>query len=91
MPSSARARMDPDLVAPVLTALASPECRLNGEYLVTGGGQPVVEWGTVLLPNGPDLSPPQLHALLAESGRGEPREYRVSVDAFDDLMSGGPS
>jgi NAD(P)-dependent dehydrogenase (short-subunit alcohol dehydrogenase family) len=37
MPSAARARMDPDLVAPVLTALASPECRLNGEYLVTGG------------------------------------------------------
>jgi hypothetical protein len=31
MPSEARGRMDPDLVAPVLTALASPECRLNGE------------------------------------------------------------
>jgi steroid 5-alpha reductase family enzyme/NAD(P)-dependent dehydrogenase (short-subunit alcohol dehydrogenase family) len=39
MPASARPRLDPDLVAPVLTALASPECRLNGEYLVTGGGQ----------------------------------------------------
>ena len=39
MPSEARGRMDPDLVAPVLTALASPECRLNGEYLVTGGGR----------------------------------------------------
>jgi short chain dehydrogenase len=52
MPSAARARMDPDLVAPVLTALASPQCRLNGEYLVTGGGRlrrvSVVEWGTVL-------------------------------------------
>jgi hypothetical protein len=95
MPSEARGRMDPDLVAPVLTALASPECRLNGEYLVTGGGRlrraSVVEWGTVLLPNGPDLSPGQLSALLAESGRGEPREYRVSVDAFNDLMSGGTS
>jgi NAD(P)-dependent dehydrogenase (short-subunit alcohol dehydrogenase family) len=95
MPTSARPRMDPDLVAPVLTALASPECRLNGEYLVTGGGRlrraSVVEWGTVLLPNGPGLSPGQLHALLAESGRGEPREYRVAVDAFNDLMSGGAS
>jgi NAD(P)-dependent dehydrogenase (short-subunit alcohol dehydrogenase family) len=95
MPPAARARMDPDLVAPVLTALASPECRLNGEYLVTGGGRlrraSVVEWGTVLLPNGPGLRPSQLHALLAESGRGEPREYRVSVDAFNDLMPGGPS
>ena len=82
-------------MAPVLTALASPECRLNGEYLVTGGGRlrraSVVEWGTVLLPNGPGLSPGQLHALLAESGRGEPREYRVAVDAFNDLMSGGAS
>ena len=69
MPPEVRARMGPDLVAPVLTALASPECRLNGEYLVTGGGRlrraSVVEWGTVLLPNGPDLSPVQLHALLA--------------------------
>ena len=95
MASAARARMDPDLVAPVLTALASPECRLNGEYLVTGGGRlrraSVVEWGTVILPNVPGLSPSQLHALLAESRRGEPREYRVAVDAFNDLMSGGPS
>ena len=95
MPPAARARMDPDLVAPVLTALASPQCGLNGEYLVTGGGRlrraSVVEWGTVLLPNGPGLRPSDLHALLAESGRGEPREYRVSADAFNDLMSGGPS
>ena len=92
MPAPARPRLDPDLVAPVLTALASPECRLNGEYLVTGGSRlrraSVVEWGTVLLPNGPGLSPAQLHALLAESGRGEPREYRVAADAFRDLMSG---
>ena len=48
MPALARPRMDPDLVAPVLTALVSPECRLNGEY-------------------------------------------RVAVDAFNDLMSGGAS
>src|SRR5439155_930857 len=64
MPASARPRLNPDLVAPVLTALASPECRLNGEYLVTGGGRlrraSVVEWGTVLLPNGPGLSPGQV-------------------------------
>ena len=57
VPAAVRKLMDPDLVAPVLTALASPECRLNGEYIVTGGGRlrraSVVEWGTVLLPNGP--------------------------------------
>jgi NAD(P)-dependent dehydrogenase (short-subunit alcohol dehydrogenase family) len=95
MPSAARQEMDPDLVAPVLTALASPECRLNGEYVVTGGGRlrraSVVEWGTVLVPNDPDLGPDQLAALLAESGRGKPREFRVSVDAFDDLVAGSSS
>ena len=95
VPAAVRTRMEPDLVAPVLTALASPECRLNGEYIVTGGGRlrraSAVEWGTVLLPNGPDLSPSQLHVLLAESGRGEPREFRVAVDAFYDLMGGDAS
>jgi NAD(P)-dependent dehydrogenase (short-subunit alcohol dehydrogenase family) len=94
-PAAVRTLMDPDLVAPVLTALASPEGQLNGEYIVTGGGRlrraSVVEWGTVLLPNGPGLSPGQLRALLAESGRGEPREFRVSVDAFYDLMDPGAS
>ena len=95
VPAAVRTLMEPDLVAPVLTALASPQCRLNGEYIVTGGGRlrraSVVEWGTVLLPNGPGLSPDQLQALLAESGRGEPREFRVSVDAFYDLMDPGTS
>jgi NAD(P)-dependent dehydrogenase (short-subunit alcohol dehydrogenase family) len=94
-PAAVRTLMEPDRVAPVLTALASPECRLNGEYIVTGGGRlrraSAVEWGTVLLPKGPGLSPGQLHALLAESGRGEPREFRVAVDAFHDLMEGGAS
>jgi NAD(P)-dependent dehydrogenase (short-subunit alcohol dehydrogenase family) len=93
MPSAARREMDPDLVAPVLTALASPDCRLNGEYIVTGGGRlrraSAVEWGTVHMPNDPDLRAADLEALLAESGRGQPREFRLSMDAFKDLMAGG--
>ncbi|MGH3237665.1 MAG: hypothetical protein ACRDOH_31290 [Streptosporangiaceae bacterium] len=60
--------------------------------MVTGGGRlrraSVVEWGTVPLPDDPDLSPEALAGLLAESGRGEPRELRASVDAFGDLMNG---
>jgi NAD(P)-dependent dehydrogenase (short-subunit alcohol dehydrogenase family) len=94
-PPAVGRRMDPDLVAPVLTALASPECRLSGEYVITGGGRlrraSVVEWDTVFIPNGPDLHPDQLHALLAESGAGKAHEYRVAVDAFNDFMSGGSS
>jgi NAD(P)-dependent dehydrogenase (short-subunit alcohol dehydrogenase family) len=94
MPPAARQRMDPDLVAPVLTALASPDGRINGEYVVTGGGRlrraSVVEWDTVFIPNEPDLHPGQLQALLAKSGSGKPHEYRVAVDAFNDLVSGDP-
>ncbi|MFY9891721.1 MAG: SDR family NAD(P)-dependent oxidoreductase [Streptosporangiaceae bacterium] len=89
MPASARQRMDPDAVAPVLTALASPQCTLNGEYIVTGGGRlrraSVVEWETVELPSGPDLTPAALADLLAASHQGQPREYRVAADAFADL------
>lgn len=93
-PPAVGRRMDPDLVAPVLTALASPECRLSGEYVITGGGRlrraSVVEWDTVFVPNGSDLHPDQLQALLAASGSGKPHEYRVAVDAFNDLMAGDP-
>ena len=92
MPPAARRAMEPDLVAPVLTALASPDCQLSGECIVTGGGRlrraSAVEWGTVFLPNGPDLRPDQLRALLAESGRGQPKEFGVSIDAFNDLVEG---
>jgi NAD(P)-dependent dehydrogenase (short-subunit alcohol dehydrogenase family) len=84
-----RERMTAEAVAPVLTALASPECGLNGEYIVTGGGllrrASAVEWGTVTLPAGDSLSAAGLADLLAESGRGEPREFGVSIDAFTDL------
>ena len=93
MPSQARQRTDPDLVAPVLTALASPQCQLNAEYIVTGGGRlrraSVVEWGTVDLPGTADLTPDDLAGLLAKSSTGEPHEFSVSIDAFEDLL-GGP-
>src|ERR1700685_4030366 len=93
MPSQARRQMEPDLVAPVLTALAREGCRLSGEYMVTGGGlgrrASVVEWQTMRLPADPDLSPEQLEDLLARSHKGEPREFRTAVDGFNDLMDGG--
>src|ERR1700722_18765941 len=85
-----RRRMTAEAVAPVLTAL---DCTLNGEYIVTGGGllrrASPVEWETVALPGGSSLSAAQLASLVEESGRGKPREFGVSVDAFTDL-AGGP-
>jgi NAD(P)-dependent dehydrogenase (short-subunit alcohol dehydrogenase family) len=93
MPPQVKAQLDPAAVAPVLTALASEGCRLNGEYIVTGGGRlrraSVVEWGTVELPGDPDLNPAELAGLLAQSRQGEPREFGVAIDAFTDLMADG--
>ena len=90
---SVRRRTTAEAVAPVLTALASPDCTLNGEYIVTGGGllrrASPVEWETVALPGGSSLSAAQLASLVEESGRGKPREFGVSADAFTDL-AGGP-
>ena len=40
------------------------------------------------LPDDPDLSPKALETLLARGHEGEPREFRVSADAFGDLMDG---
>jgi NAD(P)-dependent dehydrogenase (short-subunit alcohol dehydrogenase family) len=96
MPPEISAQMDPDLVAPVLTALASPDCQLNGEYLVAGGGRlrraSVVEWDTVALPSGDgDLTAAQLEELVGRSGRGKPREFGIAVDAFLDLIEGPAS
>jgi hypothetical protein len=60
--------------------------------VVSGGGRlrraSMVEWDTVRMPDDPDLSPGVLADLLARSRQGEPREFRVSVDAFTDLMGG---
>jgi hypothetical protein len=44
---------------------------------------------TVPLPDDPDLSPERLETLLAHSQAGEPKEFRVSVEAVNDLMDGG--
>ena len=94
LPLPVREQLDPDLVAPVLTALASEDCTLNGEYIVTGGGRlrraSVVEWETVQLPGGVELSAGQLAELLERSHEGEPREFGVAAQAFTDLMGRGP-
>lgn len=91
LPDGVRGRMDPAAVAPVLAALAGEDCTLNGEYIVAAGGRlrraSPVEWGTVDLPPGPDLTGGQLAGLLAHSSKGEPREFSVAIDAFTDLMA----
>ena len=83
--------MAPDAVAPALTALASEEGRLNGEYIVTGGagcaGRP---WW-----NGTPSSYRTVLASARTSSKpvGPERTWhaegvRVAADAFADLMEG---
>ena len=72
MPSSAAKRMDPDAVAPVLTALASPDCRLNGEYIVTGGGRLIMD---TIWPLGFVAIAVASFGLSAVKGRGAGRTH----------------
>ncbi|MGH3202494.1 MAG: hypothetical protein ACRDP5_10675 [Streptosporangiaceae bacterium] len=50
-----------------------------------------MEWQTVALPGGSSLSAASLSLLVEEGGRGKPREFGVSVDAFTDLAGFGRS
>jgi NAD(P)-dependent dehydrogenase (short-subunit alcohol dehydrogenase family) len=63
--------MRAELVAPVVGALAHPECTLNGEVIVAAGtglrSADSVEGGTVMLPAEDWLAPDELAAQVAKS------------------------
>lgn len=84
-------RMRPELVAPVVGALADPTCTLNGQVIVTGGGglrvANAVEHDTVPLPPAGRLSPTDLEHLLDRSRAGAPRAYAHAQDAFQSLVA----
>jgi NAD(P)-dependent dehydrogenase (short-subunit alcohol dehydrogenase family) len=88
-----RELMTADLVAPVVTALVDPDCELNGQVLISGGGglkaATAMEFGTVRLPAEDDLTPAALTALIAQSRETPPREFPDAETAFfafaDDL------
>jgi NAD(P)-dependent dehydrogenase (short-subunit alcohol dehydrogenase family) len=86
-----RELMSAEAVAPVVTALVDPECTLNGQVLISGGGllraASAVEFGPVSLP--PDrLTPTTLTALIAQSRLAPPREFPDAETAFLDFASG---
>ncbi|MFT4288749.1 SDR family NAD(P)-dependent oxidoreductase [Nocardioides sp.] len=84
-------QMRADLVAPVVGALASPDCTLNGEVIVTGGGglraADDVEWETVLLPESAPLTGPELSRLLDNSRAGQPHTFPEAQAAFQSLAA----
>lgn len=85
-----RDAMTAESVAPVVTALVDPRCRLNGQVLVAGGGglraASAVEWGTVALP-GDALDPDGLAALVAQSRAGAAHEYPDALAGFLDFAA----
>lgn len=84
-------RMSADVVAPVVGALADPQCTLNGEVIVAGGvgvrAADSIEGATVLLPGGAALSGADLSASLAHSRKGTAHAYRTADAAFQDFAA----
>ena len=81
--------MRPELVAPVVTALADPTSTLNGQVIVAAGSglrvADSVEGGTVRLPH--DLTPASLAELVATSRAGQPHTYAHAQEAFQDFAA----
>ncbi|MCK5892361.1 MAG: SDR family NAD(P)-dependent oxidoreductase [Aeromicrobium sp.] len=80
----------PELVAPVIGALADPACVLNGQVVVAAGSAvravDVVEHATVAHPPG-RLDPRDLEDLLDRSREGEPHTYSSAQEAFQSLLA----
>ncbi len=81
--------MRPELVAPVVTALADPTSTLNGQVIVAAGSglrvADSVEGGTVRLPA--DLTALTLAELVATSRSGPPHTYAHAQEAFQDFAA----
>ena len=80
----------PELVAPVVGALADPTCTLNGQVVVAAGSAvravDVVEHETVPHPPG-RLDPHDLAALLDRSRAGASHTYTSAQEAFQSLAA----
>jgi NAD(P)-dependent dehydrogenase (short-subunit alcohol dehydrogenase family) len=76
-------------VAPVVVALADPECRLNGESIVVGGGRlrraSAVDWASLELDDGV-RRPERLAEMIEQSCSGRPSEFPHALAAFEELM-----
>ncbi|MDN5745268.1 MAG: SDR family NAD(P)-dependent oxidoreductase, partial [Nocardioidaceae bacterium] len=84
------AALRPDLVAPIVTALARPDSTLNGEVIVAGANglraTETAETGTVLLPEGA-LTPEELGGLLEGSRAGQRHTFAEAQTAFQDFAA----
>jgi NAD(P)-dependent dehydrogenase (short-subunit alcohol dehydrogenase family) len=88
-------RLRPELIAPVVGALADRECHLNGQVIISAGGLlrlgEAVEGDSVAVPRDDPLTPDNLARLLEISRQAPTRTYRTGQQAFLDLMSDLPA
>lgn len=85
----------PELVAPVVGALADRECHLNGQVIISAGGLlrsgSAVEGDSVAVPCDGPLAPHELARLLQISRQAPTRTYKTGQQAFLDLLSDLPA
>lgn len=90
MATQYRTLMAAERVAPIVTALADPRCRLNGQVIVAGGGgmraAAAVEYAAVRLPDS-RLTPDALAELMARSRAAGPREFDDAYQGFLDFAA----
>jgi NAD(P)-dependent dehydrogenase (short-subunit alcohol dehydrogenase family) len=83
--------MRSELVAPVVAALADPDCTLNGQVIVAAGAgirvADAVEGATVVLPDVERLAPGALASLVHDSRAGGAHTYQHAQDAFQSLAA----
>ncbi|MDN5768748.1 MAG: SDR family NAD(P)-dependent oxidoreductase [Humibacillus sp.] len=81
----------PELVAPVVAALADPASTTNGQVIIAAGSglrvADAVEGATVSFPDQALLPPAELDALLASSRAGTSHTYPDAQAAFQDFAS----
>jgi len=91
MSAPLRERLTPERVAPVLGWLASPECGLNGEIVISGGGAVRLagmrESGCRRLPDGTTGAAGDLAALLPELlAASDLQRFPDSMSEFRDVV-----
>lgn len=81
----------PELVAPVVSALADPASTINGQVIIAAGTSirvaDAVEGGTVSFDGTDLLSPERLESLIGQSRGGKQHTYVHAHDAFLDFAS----
>lgn len=83
--------LQPEAVAPIVSALADPSSTINGQVIIAAANglrvSDPVEYGTVTYDNSGPLTPADLAGLIDKSRAGQPHTYDHAHNAFLDFAS----